>query len=353
MSVKKAIVFNTISGFSKEMTATEFERTFRGNNNLNIQAQYPEQLNDLVVISDNGLKITHRASHIRGANNDTIPAAWVRPDGEGPQGHLFDRQRKNTGFRHAIENGHKVLLSLNMPDITSYDYTFENMQETGACTLKTWAHENRGKYISIPIHNAREAIDTINRVNKHGANLPDTIFAAYRGGVVPYSQFYLGKNKDRLTDLYNNLQNQHAGVPINTDRMVGFPRLFRFKVTKTTLDAAATQGLKGNTIKLQQGKPLFSQLIFKNEDNKLQTPAYQILTQQLLDEDPGIYVLASPSVSLNETHDPNGWKQLRWALGRIEQQTTPVSNAGKEKHKQFHANKIQVANTPAPDQYDL
>lgn len=319
-----ALVFNKETGFSREMTATEFERLYRGNETLGIHAAHPEEAHNLEAISvDSAVPLTFRRSFTRMGNEEIVKACWVRPPGFGDHDHVFNRQAYQ-GLADALKQGKAVLLSLNL-DLASRPVTFENLPEKGARNLKEWIAGNRGNYISVPIHSAQEARAAILRVHEldpeHSLN--GRVFALHKGAVVPYRNFFLGHREDDISHLYNALQHRRAGVPIGETRIIGFPRLFQLVPTSTTVSEQATKGIKGNTIKQPEGKPLFSSLIFTNHDEALKSDPYKILTSELLaHRQEGVYVLASPSVTVGEPQDD--WKMIRWIINDIPAQTTPV-----------------------------
>lgn len=318
-----AIVFNTETGFSKEMSATEFERRYIGNKALGIVPTHPAEVENLEVVSrEDALPLTFRRSYMRQGNDDDIVrACWVRPPGFGDQDHVFERQAsENLG--DALEKGKFVLLSLNL-DLGSRPVSFRNMREKGSKNLEDWIGTNRGRYISIPVHSAHEARKAILRIHElqPGLSLRQRVFALHRGAVVTYRNFFLGHREEDIAHLYNALQDRKAGVPIGETRIIGFPRLFRLVPSATTLAEQGSKGLKGNVIKREEGKPIFSSLIFTNHDEALQTDPYRILTSELLaHRREGIYVLASPSVTVGEPQD--NWKMIRWIINDIPRQTT-------------------------------
>ncbi len=319
-----ALVFNKETGFSKEMTATEFERLYKGNAALGINAAHPAEAEKLEAVSvDDAIPLTFRRSHTRVGDEEIVKACWVRPPGLGDHDHVFNREA-GQGLADAVQKGKAVLLSLNL-DLAGRPISFENLREKGAKNLKDWIAANRGNYISIPVHSAQEARAAIRRVHELDSEHPlnGRVFALHKGAVVPYRNFFLGHREDDISHLYNALQHRRAGVPIGETRIIGFPRLFQLIPSATTVSEQATKGIKGNTIKQPEGKPLFSNLIFTNHDEVLKSDPYKILTDELLaHRKEGVYVLASPSVTVGEPQD--NWKMMRWIINDIPAQTTPV-----------------------------
>ncbi|MCB1593041.1 MAG: hypothetical protein KDI90_11390 [Alphaproteobacteria bacterium] len=319
-----ALVFNTETGFSREMSATEFERLYRGNAHLGITPAHPEEAEKLEVVSlKDAVPLTFRRSYTRMGDEEIVRACWVRPPGFGDHDHVFNRQAQQ-GLGEAVKQGKSVLLSLNL-NLSSRPVSFENLPEKGAKNLKDWITANRGQYITIPVHSAQEARAAILKVHELDQDFPlsRNLFALHKGAVVPYRNFFLGHREEDISHLYNALQGRRAGVPVGETRMIGFPRLFRLVPASTTISEQATKGIKGNTIRQEQGKPLFSSLIFTNHDEVLKSDPYRILTSELLaHHDEGVYVLASPSVTVGEPQDD--WKMIRWIVNDIEAQTTPA-----------------------------
>lgn len=320
-----ALVFNKETGFSRQMTAVEFERLYRGNDQLGIVASAPAEEDQLQAVSpDDALPLTFRRSHKREGDTKIIPACWVRPPGFGDHDHVFN-QRAQEGLPEALKKGKAVLLSLNLQLTAEPTMSFSGMKEKGSLNLQDWIGEHRGDYISIPVHSATEAQAVLLKIHQTAPDFPlrDRVFALHRDAVVSYRNFYLGHRDEDFAHLYNALQKRRAGVPIGTTRMVGFPRLFRLIPTETALEEQFSRGIKGNRVNQPHGKPLFSSLIFTHHDEALKSDPYKILTDELLaHRRDGVYVLASPSVTVGRNADD--WKMMRWIINDIERQTAPV-----------------------------
>lgn len=335
----KAIIFNTASQVSQTMTALEYERVFKGK---------PEEADLEAYSPKDGLPLTFRKSHSREGNAKLVTACWSRPPGFGDQDHIFDHEQQT--LRQALRAGKKILLSLNV-DLTSHsDLTFEGMKEKDSSDIGRWIGQNRGNYISIPIHNVQEAASVIKKISEFdgGKSPDDKVFALYRGAVVPYKHFYLGPRKQDISDLYDALQKRRAGVPIGETRIIGFPRMIRFIPTDSMQQEHGQRGLKGIHIQRQVGKPLFSSLVFEHHDQELKTPDYERLRDELSHEKGGVYIMACPSTTVGE--DPTKWHQIRWVINDINKQTMPLPPEAKVRLHHGHGHDQtdqQIQHTPA------
>ena len=322
-----ALVFNKETGFSRQMTAREFEQTYRGNERLGITATNPGGDEGLEILSvDNLLPLTFRKSHTRMGNTEIVRACWVRPEGHGDRDHVFNKHAQE-GLADAVKARRNILLSLNL-DLASRPISFRNLKEKGASNPEQWVAANRGNYLSIPVHSAEEAREVLLKIHELDADFPfrDRVFALHRESIVPYRNFFLGHRTEDMAHLYNAMQERRAGVPVGETRMIGFPRLFRLIPTETAIQEHFGRGIKGNRVNMGEGKPLFSTLIFSKHDEALRSDPYKILTDELLaHRKQGVYVLASPSVTVGES--PDDWKMMRWMINDISRQTTPSEAA--------------------------
>ncbi len=325
--MKTAVVFNKESGFSKEMSASEFERRYVGNKDLHITASHPEELEHIEAISkDDALPLTFRKSHFRMGRTEHVGACWVRPDGFGDHDHLFDHGEQQK-LDDAIKDGKKVLLSLNL-DLTSRPVSFENMREAGADNLENWIGHNRGNFVTVSVKSAEQAIKTIKKTHEMGRTLGDSVFALHRGAVVPYNNFYLGDNRQKMSSLYNNMQDGLSGTPHGETRMIGFPRLICFVPTDKTVETHGGKGMKGNHLKSDEGKPYISNLIFTDREQAMHTDPYQILEGEIASGTPE-YILASPGIEVSQEKD--SWKILHWVIKDAESQTFALDEDAQEK----------------------
>ena len=327
--MQTAIVFNEESGFSREMSALEFERRYVGNADLGIEPTHPEEAESLKAISkDDALPLSFRKSHFRLGNSATedggpgvVNACWVRPDGFGDQDHLFEGKQKQT-LEEGIKAGKAVLLAVNM-DLTPKPVSFEHMQEHGARSLKDWIADTRSGFVTVSVKSADQAVKQIKKAVELGAST-NRIFAVHRNAVVPYSNFYIGDHREKMTWLYNNMQDGRSGVPVGETITLGFPRLLCFVPTDNTVKTNAQRGMKGNHLKTEEGKPYVSDLIFVDREEAMESDPYKILEGNIADANPE-YVLACPRAKI--TNDPNGWKMLHWVIKDVGRQTI-VSRSG-------------------------
>ncbi len=329
-----AIVFNMKSGVSRRMSASEFERLFVGNEQLGLTAKYAKAAANYVAVSPkDGLPLRFSRSYKKQGNEDIVPAHWAKPDGFGNHDHIFGEPEKQN-LAKALDAGKAVLLSLNM-DLAPQPISYEGIKEKNGQNLIDWIGVNKGRYISIPIHNAQEALDIIRQIKQHDPSIKvaKRVSAVYEGAVVPYHNFYLGTRSNFFSGLYEAMQKGRAGIPLGEGRMIGFPRLIHFVPLDSTKKEKGNRGLKGNHFKSVTGMPQFSQLIFKNEDDKLQTEPYKALRDELVGHPEGIYVLACPSITVVDPKErsPRQWKMMRWVISDIGLQTAAVDPAAKRR----------------------
>ncbi len=328
--MKTAIVFNTKSGFSKEMDAAEFEREYVGNPDLGIEPKHGDDLDALSVVSkDDALPLTFRKSHYRMGRTEFVNACWVRPDGFGDQDHFFDHGQQQN-LEDAVKSGKSVLLSLNL-DLSPRPVSFEDMQENGAQKLDNWIGENRGNFITVSIKSVEQAVKAIKKVHELGADPNKSVFALHRGAVVPHRNFYLGDNRKKMENLHNNMQQGFSGVALGETRMIGFPRLICFVPTDKTVETAGAKGMKGNHLKADSGKPYVSNLIVANREEVLDSDPYKILEQQIGEGKPE-YVLACPGAIIGADNNvQEGWKILHWVIKDVDAQVMPLDEDAQKK----------------------
>lgn len=328
-----AIVFNEESGFSREMNALEFERRYVGNPALKIEPTHPEEIEHLKAVSkDDALPLSFRKSHFRMGNSATedggqgvVNACWVRPKGFGDNDHLFGPTQSQT-LKEGIAAGKSVLLAINM-DLTPRPVSFEHMQEAGAKSLTNWIAERDNGFITIPVKSAEDAVKQIKKAHDLGAST-NRIFAVHRNAVVPYSNFYLGDKREKMKQLYSNMQDGFSSVSQGKTRAIGFPRLICFVPTDKTIETNGLRGMKGNHINGDTGKPYVSDLIFTDREEAKATDPYKILQGNIADAQPE-YVLACPGARI--TNDPNGWKMLHWVIKDVGTQTVVLDEEGQAK----------------------
>jgi len=276
-----------------------------------------------LVCPDTALPVVFRAGHSRQGNEIIVRPCFAYGAGYAPaRDHFFDRSFSDS-FRQAAIDEKNIILSLNT-DLSYRPLNFRNIHDSSASSLEDWMSQHKGNYISVGIHSAADAIRKIKAIRQHNPAYPlnDKVFALYRGGILPYRDFYIGNRQNALCRTYNALHSGNGGVTVGNTNIVGLPRLLKFQITQTTLNENGTQGLKGNGFYDQDSKaPFFSRLIFSNDDERKNTPEYRSLFNTAAQHQrTGIFVLASPVVSRNE----NGkWHMMRWVINNIDAQTTP------------------------------
>lgn len=263
-----------------------------------------------------------------------VKAHFRRLAGYGLDEHYYDYTAKNKveGLTTALNAGKKILLSLNL-DLSYRQPHFDNPHESFIPHHRTrgaWVSKNHGNYVTVSIHNVKDAIKTILKVAAHepDKSIKDRVFANYRGAVLPYEEFYLGRRISDLTKMYNSLANGEAGATYKQHHVVGMPRLINFVPTQTTLDTPGTKAIRGN---VPRNISHCDQLIFAQEDIET-TPEFKSLWENIsksmsvadLDKN-GIFVLASPIVKqeIKGEESSSKWQGYTlWNISDIETQTT-------------------------------
>ena len=325
-----AVVFNKESGFTRRMRAVEFESEFVGNPDMGITARQKIDLDLLETNApDSGLPLNFRKSYRRTGDTEPVRATWVLPAGYGDHDHVLGPSQQES-LDEAVQGGQRVLLSINMP-LVKQDASFENIKERGAKRYEDWVTDNGGNYITVSIKSARQAVDTIKKVaDLVGENLHRTVFAVHRGAVVPYANFYLGDQRTKMSQLFDAMQHGRSSVPLGESRIIGFPRLFAFVPSTTSMQASAKKGFKGNHLQRNGGKPFMNHLVIANPEEVKAGEPYRVLEEDISHGVPQ-HVLASPSTTKTNGDDGDEWHMLRWSIHDINTQTMPLDSNAVEK----------------------
>ncbi len=319
--MKTAIITDQRTGDSFSMDAESFEMQIAGNPRLKIPPGVPDwRARYIMVDADQAAPMHFHRTHWRNGNEARVSACFARAAGYGDQDHIFDHDHQT--LPQAVAAGKKVLLSLNT-DLSYRPVNYRSLHMPGVGTLEDYIAHNRRNYISVSVTGAGEAIETVKALNKLDGDLhKERLSVLYRGAVMPWGQFYLGGNDEKLCAVYDDLKTLRGGLKRGETRAIGFPRLMRFQPTKTTLDEKGTKGLKGNPIwRDEHQRRLLSQLIFSDEREK--TSQEQIRIYRALSESPkGLYVMAAPTISRGVNARSSEWQHLRWIINDFDRQTS-------------------------------
>jgi hypothetical protein len=277
-------------------------------------------------------------------NEMDVPPRFKILAGYSPESHVFDN-RKGQTLDRALKSGKSILLSLNL-DLSyqqiDYRETNEVLQREpdaqGGYALEDWIQSHYGEYHSVSIKSVEDLIKVIRKIYEHPSkvSLNDRVRVLYRGGVLPYEMFYLGKRQEDLNILFDNLKSGKSGVAFGETRVIGFPRLFIFKPTLTTMKEEGSRGLKGAFSHVANGY-YFSKLIFsKPNTESINNPDYKKLFKTIKDNKKGVYVLAAPTVTINsnQPEEERGHMHMtRWIITDIESQITAVGQFGSKPRK--------------------
>lgn len=308
------------------MDAAAFENQIAGNARLKIPPGVPDWHSRFVFTDlDTAAPMSFHHTYWRKGYEEKVSACFARAAGYGDNDHVFDHNRAQN-LSENLKAGKNVLLSLNL-DLSYRALDFRKMKAPSDVPLEQWISRSRSNYVSVSVSSV-EALRAV--IKSIYAQSPDhfsqgKVGALYRGGVLPYSSFYLGAKRERLSDLYEDMSRLKGALPKGETRAIGFPRMIRFEPTKTTLEKKGCEGLKGNVYWREESRTrLFSQLVFSDEQEK--TDAEQIrIFEKLRESQRGLYVLASPSISRGYLRGE--WRQLRWIINDFDRQTLPVPSA--------------------------
>lgn len=246
------------------------------------------------------------------------------------------RRTENEMLKEAIENGKKVLLGINVAATPGEYFNYRDMQSQHGSTFEDWVSENRGEgkernYITISANSADEVIGKLKKIYNFCAadkdDFKNRVSVLYKGGVLPYSSFYMGKRREAFISLYDDLVELKQGVLTKGEEYVmGFVHLMHYKVDATVLAAlkAADEetALGGNTE--QSGDDMYHSILTFKQDNAKETQSYKDMIEIII-RDGGIFVLAAPYVSMQKqaaTGEGKFWYNLFWNISKIQEQTS-------------------------------
>ncbi len=312
-----------------KVTAEVYELQVAGNKQKRIPANPERAANIDLVDEATGAPLNMIRGYTKNGSETTVRPHFAFKAGFAPhEDHLFDNTSKeNKNLYAAIDAGKQILLSVNT-DLSYRPLNLRRKNGRGAEPIESWQAKNKaaGKgYLSVGVKSVESLIKKIHDIYEYNPDLDmdQTIFAHYRGAVLPYKRFYLGKRDQDISALYDGLNDGSQGVVLgkNKTRTVGTPRLFRFVVGDKTVKESGIRGIRGNTIKRLDGKILFSQLIFSNEKDKT-SMAQAKIWNNLMKSDGEVYIWACPSINSNTMDEK--WQQMRWIINNPELQIISV-----------------------------
>jgi hypothetical protein len=308
------------------MNAESFEREIAGNTRLKIVPNVPDWRSRFVFTDpDTAAPMHFRGTHWQQGYEKRVRACFARAAGYGDDDHVFDRTKTSKSIQDALREGYKILLSLNA-DLSYRALDYRKMKMTLSQPLERWMEHNRDRYLSVSVKSVDEALQTIKSIYAFDPNAHKTsLFALYRGGVMPYSKFYIGKHEGKLGSIFDGMKGLYDALPRGETRAIGFPRLMRFVPTKSTLDEKGVKGLKGNYFwRPDCNRRLFNQLVF-SEQEKPSDSEYIKRFQAISQSRDGVYVLAAPMMTRARQSHPE-WQMLRWIINDFDRQVTPAIN---------------------------
>ncbi len=316
----KAIIIDKAEGTQQELDADNFAVLLR---------EYPD-LKSSVLLRDNETAnpVVFRPTSYRDGNEVRVRAHFAFASGYAPhEEHVFNNPKGYSTITEAVEADAKIVLSHNA-GLSYRKLDFRQMMFPGALPVEEWKGANQGNYISVSVKTAGEAvrkIQTVGAVNED-VRLNDTIFALYRGSVIPYREYFLGQRTQDMTQLYHNLTNEVSGLALGNSRVVGFPRLFQFVATQRTIERKCANGVQGH-IAYADGRVHFNQLVFSQQPQKAGAEKTEFLSrvwEKLVAGNGELYVMASPSVTIGK--EPDKWAQTRWIVTDVDSQLMPIKN---------------------------
>lgn len=321
--MRTAIAFDKSARQHKQVTADQWAR------NVEQDPSLPERV-ELRAPRTNK-PVVFRGPYTRMGNEERVRPHFAYAAGHAPpQSHVFEREHET--LEESIRKGKKILLSLNN-DFSYVQVDFRGDVTEKARKLEGFQRMYEGKYVTLSVHSADEALTAIKKIhgllraNRPRATMDENVFALYRGGVVPYHQFYLGDRREDVAALYDSMHVQLTGVLKGATRVVGMPRLIKFIASNTTRQQEGLKGLKGAVYQPHGARgTYFSQLVFSDVHAK-QTDVYAKLRHEVVKSKEGVYVLASPTITIGQAEE-SGWYMMRWMISDIEAQTTPVQKKG-------------------------
>ncbi|MCB1532252.1 MAG: hypothetical protein KDJ35_05215 [Alphaproteobacteria bacterium] len=352
MHHKYAVIFNKNTGVSKRWSPKRF-------------SQYLKELDDKEKLQNPGYSRPHdfvRENYEIISLEDANPMFFVdaykrlgfdksvnpyfaHAAGYAREDHLYERSRKTYSEKitQAIQDGKKFLLTLNA-DTSHLLLDFRAMKGEGGQTLESWLKTERRDYMTISVKSAQDVISRLKSLYKNGLDkkeFKDRISVLYRGGVLPYDDFFIGSNQKKLKALFSRLQNLDTGVPMKQGtRVLGFPRMIIFKPTPKMIETPYAEFPKGNMSIAKPGlgkaKDIsYSQLIFA-EENIRAGQIYKDLVANIVDPKKDVYILSSASIT--SPAPPRAatkvlWELLRWNISDITSQTYAVDKKPKNVHK--------------------
>lgn len=298
------------------ISAAQFEEFISRNPEIlpHVKLKHPE----------NGMPLVFKASHKRNGNLESISVHFAYASGYAPhEDHIFKSGKVNKNLEQAVADGDKILLSMNLD--TSYQaLDFSDDQDSAIQSERKWKRDNRDYHI-VSVKNVTDIIQLIKKVNELGGDLKNNMSVLYRGAVMPYPDFYLGKRKNDIANLYEDMTDNRSGIRIGETRSLGFPRVMRMELTQSTLKEFGVKGIKGNLIKTSS-RAILNQLIFSAENSLDKRLQLQKAWEKVKLGQGEIYVVASPTISLKSEDKTRYWNHMRWVINDADIQITPMRN---------------------------
>lgn len=335
MHHKYAIVFNKATGNTYTWSAKRFATHLREEDAKHLEenpsykrpADFVRKNYELYSSIDAN-PVVFKNAHTKLGNEIKIAEHFAYASGYGQEDHLYERNEKkaSTSIKKAVESGKYFLLSINT-DTSHRPLNFRQMRGQNGTTLEKWMDRKRGNYISVSVRSAEETIDKLKNLHKHGLprdQFKHRVFALYRGGILPFENFYLGSSPKKLQPLFDQVHDLKTGVPMKYGtRALSFPRLIKFRPSKDTLKYPNKGYPSGNVIEdPESNKTSYSQLIFADKDVR-ETDAYKTLIDDIVDRNKDVFILSSASVTVprpKRTTQGKLWEQLRWNIDDIDAQ---------------------------------
>ena len=332
---KAVLIYNEGKRPEKTVDAGHVERWVR---------RRPEILDEVSFVSpEKRQPVFFRPTIYQGGFYHRISAHFSREAGAVNAPHVITKTKKPS-LQAQIDNPEiNIVLNLNL-NLSHRLVVLERDSPTLGENYDAWREQHKNKYEPVSIGSAQQLSGVVKKIFASAASKDrkpeQRIFASYRGAVMPYEQFYVGRNENAYPDLFFNLYFQHGGVLLREkksggsatpqNRVVGFPRLlvwnpsetFRSAEPKATFHSKAAECPSRHAVALNL-------LVFPRHDDKADTPEFAALKEAARDPLRRLFVLASPTITWDAEIDPRKYdrekrpalEHIRWTVGSIKKQT--------------------------------
>jgi hypothetical protein len=231
----------------------------------------------------------------------------------------FSSPQNYKTIAEALKDGAKILIDLDKIDLSYRPLDFAQASDPNMQSLEGWKSK-QPKYLKLAVKSADEVITLIKKIAELKASPKEVVSVLYRGGVLPYQDFYIGGNEAKISALYQGLKTGALGQDWPKNR-VGFPRMMHFKITKTTAKERGKRGIKGNFIRTDENG-LFSTAVVNTKNQK----AGLHDSWETVREGKGeFYLIACPSVAVSK--DPlKNLSNMRWLINHPKKQMSAITN---------------------------